>query len=171
MAEIIKGHNAPANMRNAYLTLQQIYGQETIPLVLGTEMHGGKTDMGQIEVGKDQMMLCLTDSGMNKTGTGNYHKVPEKYTSSAPFFVLGHEFGHIVAHPGKDTKYWKSASQELPVEGYQKGKWLNAISDILVNWTVITGTTVTENSQREAIKTEMLNGWRAGQFIRRCNTK
>ena len=171
MAEIIKGHNAPANMRNAYLTLQQIYGQETIPLVLGTEMHGGKTDMGQIEVGKDQMMLCLTDSGMNKTGTGNYHKVPEKYTSSAPFFVLGHEFGHIVAHPGKDTKYWKSASQELPVEGYQKGRWLNAISDILVNWTVITGTTVTENSQREAIKTEMLNGWRAGQFIRRCNTK
>jgi len=157
-------------MRNAYLTLQQIYGQESIPLVLGTEQHGGKTDMAQIEVGKDQMMLCLTDSGMNKTGTGNYHKVPSRYTSSAPFFVLGHEFGHIVAHPGKDTKYWKGAAQELPVEGYQRGRWLNAISDILVNWTVITGTTVTENSQREAIKTEMLNGWRAGQFIRRCNT-
>jgi len=170
MAEVIRGNNAPANMRNAYLTLQQIYGQESIPLVLGTEQHGGKTDMAQIEVGKDQMMLCLTDSGMNKTGTGNYHKVPSRYTSSAPFFVLGHEFGHIVAHPGKDTKYWKGAAQELPVEGYQRGRWLNAISDILVNWTVITGTTVTENSQREAIKTEMLNGWRAGQFIRRCNT-
>jgi len=106
-------------------------------------------------------MLCIL---------ANYHKVPAKYRDSSPFFVLGHEFGHIVAHPGKDTKYWKSASQELPVEGYQKGRWLNAISDILVNWTVITGTTVTENSQREAIKTEMLNGWRAGQFIRRCNT-
>jgi len=165
--------NAPANMRNAYLTLQQIYGEETINLILGTEMHGGKTDMVQIEVGKDQMMLCLTDSGENKTGTGNYHKVPEKYTSSAPFFVLGHEFGHVVAHPGKDAKYWIEGMKELPVEAYQKGRWLNAISDILVNWTVITGTTVSKTAehQRDAIKEQMLDGWRAGQFIRRCNTE
>tara|TARA_B110000444_G_scaffold167446_1_gene156456 strand:+ start:3608 stop:4768 length:1161 start_codon:yes stop_codon:yes gene_type:complete len=171
MADDSSIENAPANMRNAYLTLQQIYGEEAIPLFLGTEMHGGKTDMAQIEVGKDQMMLCLTESGANKNGTGNYHKVPEKYTSSAPFFVLGHEFGHIVAHPGKDSKYWRGSSEELPVEGYQKGRWLNAISDILVNWTVITGTTVMFENQKEAIKEQMLNGFLAGNFVRRCNTE
>ena len=69
MADTLPEENAPRNMRNAYLTLQQIYGEEAVPLVLGTEMHGGKTDMVQIEVGKDQMMLCLVK---------NYHKVPDK---------------------------------------------------------------------------------------------
>jgi len=164
MADDTSAGNAPANMRNAYLTLQQVYGEESTPLILGTEMHGGKTDMVQIEVGKDQMMLCLTQ---------NYHGVPEKYTDSAPFFVLGHEFGHIVAHPGKDSKYWVEGMKEIPVEAYQKGRWLNAISDILVNWTVITGTTVDRQAehQREAIKKQMLDGWRAGQFVRRCNTE
>ena len=44
--------------------------------------------MAQIEVGKDQMMLCLTD---------NYHGVPTDILNPL-FFVLGHEFGHIVAH-------------------------------------------------------------------------
>ncbi len=162
MADIMQADHAPVNMRNAYLTLQQIYGEEAIPLILGTEMHGGKTDMVQIEVGKDQMMLCLTQ---------NYHGVPEKYTDSAPFFVLGHEFGHIVAHPGKDSKYWIEGMKEIPVEAYQKGRWLNAISDILVNWTVITGTTILTDNQREAVKQQMLDGWRAGQFVRRCNTE
>lgn len=156
--------NAPLNMRNAYLKLQQIYGEETIPLILGTEMHGGKTDMARIEVGKDQMMLCLIE---------NYHGVPEKYTDSAPFFVLGHEFGHIVAHPGKDSAYWIEGMKEIPVEDRQKGRWLNAISDILVNWTVVSGTTVTPSAahEKEAMKEAMLNGWRSSQFTRRCNTK
>ena len=154
--------NAPLNMRNAYLKLQQIYGEESIPLILGTEMHGGKTDMARIEVGKDQMMLCLTE---------NYHGVPEKYTDSAPFFVLGHEFGHIVAHPGKDSAYWIEGMKEIPVEDRQKGKWLNAISDILVNWTVISGTTVITEQEKEAMKKAMLDGWRSSQFTRRCNTK
>jgi len=161
MADILQEEHAPRNMRNAYLTLQQIYGEEAVPLVLGTEMHGGKTDMVQIEVGKDQMMLCLVP---------NYHKVPSQYTDSAPFFVLGHEFGHIVAHPGKDSKYWIEGMKEIPVEAYQKGRWLNAISDILVNWTVITGTTILADNQRDAVKQQMLDGWRAGQFVRRCNT-
>jgi hypothetical protein len=93
MDELQESH-APQNMRSAYRQLQQLYGEENIPLILGTEMHGGKTDMVRIEVGKDQMMLCLLN---------NYHKVPAKYRDSSPFFVLGHEFGHIVAHPGKDA--------------------------------------------------------------------
>ena len=69
MADVLQEAHAPENMRVAYRTLQQLYGEENIPLVLGTEMHGGKTDMAQIEVGKDQMMLCLTN---------NYHNVPLK---------------------------------------------------------------------------------------------
>ncbi len=162
MSDTMGEVNAPLNMRRAYLQLQQIYGEEGTPLVLGTEMHGGKTDMVQIEVGKDQMMLCLID---------NYHRVPEKYRDSSPFFVLGHEFGHIVAHPGKDSKYWIEGMKAIPVEAYQKGRWLNCISDILVNWTVITGTKVKEDVQLESIKQQMLDGWQASQFVRRCNTK
>jgi hypothetical protein len=161
MVDILQEAHAPENMRNAYRQLQQLYGEETIPLILGTEMHGGRTDMVRIEVGKDQMMLCLVN---------NYHGVPDKYTDSAPFFVLGHEFGHIVAHPGKDAVYWIEGMKELPVEAYQKGKWLNCVSDILVNWTVITATGVLQESQKETIKEQMTDGWRAGQFIRRCNT-
>ncbi len=161
MADILQEAHAPENMRVAYRTLQQLYGEENIPLILGTEMHGGKTDMVRIEVGKDQMMLCLKE---------NYHKVPDEYTDSAPFFVLGHEFGHIIAHPGKDAIYWIEGMRELPVEAYQKGRWLNCVSDILVNWTVITATGVLQETQKATIKKQMTNGWRAGQFVRRCNT-
>ena len=162
MADILQESHAPPNMRRAFLTLQQLYGEEAIPLVLGTSQHGARTDMVQIEVGKDQMMLCLKE---------NYHGVPDKYTDSAPFFVLGHEFGHIVAHPGKDSVYWVEGMKELPVEGYQKNRWLNAISDILVNWTVTTATSVLQEAQKETMKRQMTNGWRASQFVRECGSK
>jgi len=162
MADLLQEAHAPKNMRVAFRTLQQLYGEENIPLVLGTEMHGGKTDMVRIEVGKDQMMLCLLN---------NYHKVPSEYRDSAPFFVLGHEFGHIIAHPGKDAVYWIEGMRELPVEAYQKGKWLNCVSDILVNWTVITATGVLQETQKKNIKQQMVNGWKASQFVRECRTK
>ena len=162
MADELQEAHAPKNMRDAYRQLQQLYGEENIPLILGTEMHGGRTDMVRIEVGKDQMMLCLN---------GNYHEVPEEYRDSAPFFVLGHEFGHIIAHPGKDAVYWIEGMRELPVEAYQKPRWLNCVSDILVNWTVITATGVLQEGQKETIRRQMLDGWKAGQFVRRCNTK
>jgi|TARA_R110001632_G_scaffold68767_1_gene160949 hypothetical protein len=161
MDELQESH-APQNMRSAYRQLQQLYGEENIPLILGTEMHGGKTDMVRIEVGKDQMMLCLLN---------NYHKVPAKYRDSSPFFVLGHEFGHIVAHPGKDAVYWIEGMRELPVEAYQKGRWLNCVSDILVNWTVITGTGVLDENQKADIRRQMLDGWKASQFVRRCSSE
>tara|TARA_B100000686_G_scaffold59709_2_gene64215 strand:+ start:7119 stop:8273 length:1155 start_codon:yes stop_codon:yes gene_type:complete len=161
MVDILQEGHAPENMRVAYRQLQQLYGEETIPLILGTEMHGGKTDMVRIEVGKDQMMLCLLE---------NYHEVPAEYRDSAPFFVLGHEFGHIIAHPGKDAVYWIEGMKELPVEAYQKPRWLNCVSDILVNWTVITGTGVLQDAQKAVISEQMLNGWKASQFVRRCNT-
>ena len=57
MADDTSAENAPANDEECLSTLQQVYGEESTPLILGTEMHGGKTDMVQIEVGKDQMML------------------------------------------------------------------------------------------------------------------
>jgi len=117
--------------------------------------------MVRIEVGKDQMMLCLLE---------NYHEVPAKYRDSAPFFVLGHEFGHIIAHPGKDAVYWIEGMRELPVEAYQKPRWLNCVSDILVNWTVITGTGVLQEAQKATISEQMLDGWKASQFVRRCTT-
>ena len=162
MADILQEAHAPKNMRVAYRTLQQLYGEENIPLILGTEMHGAKTGMVSIEVGKDQMMLCLLD---------NYHEVPLEYRDSAPFFVLGHEFGHIIAHPGKDAVYWIKGMKELPVEQYQQGKWLNCISDILVNWTVTTATGVLQDSQKATIKRQMTDGWKASQFVRECGTK
>lgn len=159
MADILQSSHAPANMRVAYQTLQQLYGEENIPLVLGTEVHGASTGMVSIEVGKDQMMMCLLD---------NYHEVPPEYRDSAPFFVLGHEFGHIVAHPGKDAVYWIEGMRELPVERHQQGSWMNAISDILVNWTVTTATAVLQETQKATIKRQMTEGWKASQFVRTC---
>lgn len=162
MADILQEAHAPKNMRVAYRTLQQLYGEENIPLILGTEMRGAKTGMVSIEVGKDQMMLCLLD---------NYHEVPSQYRDSASFFVLGHEFGHIIAHPGKDAIYWIQGMRELPVERYQQGKWMNVVSDILVNWTVITATGVLQEAQKATIKTQMIDGWKASAFVRQCSSK
>ena len=162
MEDILQASQAPENMRIAFLQLQQLYGQEHTPLILGTEEHGGATDGNRIEVGIDQMMLCIL---------ANYHKVPAKYRDSSPFFVLGHEFGHIVAHPGKDSIYWTEGAKELPVEAYQRFRWMNCVSDILVNWTVITGTAVLQEIQKDSVKRQMLDGWQAGQFIRRCGSQ
>ena len=162
MADILQEGHAPQNMRSAYRTLQQLYGEENIPLILGTSTHGAKTGMVSIEVGKDQMMLCLLD---------NYHKVPSQFRDSASFFVLGHEFGHIIAHPGKDAVYWIEGMKELPVEAYQKGKWMNCVSDIVVNWTVITATGVLQDAHKEGIKKQMVEGWKASQFVRECSSK
>ena len=162
MVDTMQEAHAPENMRNAYRQLQRLYGEGNIPLILGTEEHGGATDMVRIEVGKDQMMLCIL---------ANYHKVPPQFRDSSPFFVLGHEFGHIVAHPGKDSKYWMEGAKELPVEAYQKGKWMNCISDILVNWTVVTGTAILQEGEKDNVKKQMLEGWQAGQFVRRCSSE
>lgn len=162
MDDVLKEKHAPLNMRTAYKQLQALYGESNIPLVLGSEDHGGRTDSVQIEVGIDQMMLCLEE---------NYHEVPPQYRDSSPFFVLAHEFGHIVAHPGRDAVYWVEGAKELPVEHHQRFRWMNCISDILVNWTVITATAVLDKNQKQAIQKQMTDGWRASQFVRRCNTR
>tara|TARA_R110002012_G_scaffold75574_6_gene190947 strand:- start:5781 stop:6908 length:1128 start_codon:yes stop_codon:yes gene_type:complete len=152
--------NAPPNMVMAFKQLRVLYGEPLIPLKLGTDFHGGHTDMTQIEVGIDHMYLTILP---------NHHNVPDKFKDSAAFFVVGHEFGHIVAHPGKEAKYWKSGARELPVEHFQKGRWFNAISDIIVNWTVITGTGIQVDAQIPFIQPQMLAGWQASSFLRHCD--
>jgi hypothetical protein len=159
VAEELGEEHAPPNMVTAFKQLRALYGEPLIPLKLGTDFHGGHTDMTQIEVGKDQMMLTILP---------NHHEVPKKFQDSAAFFVVGHEFGHITSHPGKEAKYWRAGMRELPVEHFQQPRWFNAISDILVNWTVITGTNIVIDAQRPFIQPQMLAGWQAGQFIRRC---
>ena len=162
MDDVLQEKHAPLNMRTAYKQLQALYGESNIPLVLGSEDHGGRTDSYQIEVGIDQMMLCLEE---------NYHEVPPQYRDSSPFFVLAHEFGHIVAHPGRDAVYWVEGAKELPVEHHQRFRWMNCISDILVNWTVITATAVLDKNQKQVIQKQMTDGWQARQFVRRCSTR
>jgi len=152
--------HAPPNMVMAFKQLRGLYGEPLIPLKLGTDFHGGHTDMTQIEVGIDQMMITILP---------NHHEVPKKFKDSAAFFVVGHEFGHIVSHPGKEAKYWKAGMRELPVEHFAKGKWFNAISDIIVNWTVITGTGIIIKDQIPLIQPQMLAGWQSSSFLRRCN--
>ena len=53
MEDILQASQAPENMRIAFLQLQQLYGEEHTPLILGTEEHGGATDGNRIEVGID----------------------------------------------------------------------------------------------------------------------
>jgi len=159
VAEELGEEHAPPNMVIAFKQLRSLYGEPLIPLKLGTDFHGGHTDMTQIEVGKDQMMLTILP---------NHHQVPKQYQDSAAFFVVGHEFGHITSHPGKEAKYWREGMRELPVEHFQQPRWFNAISDILVNWTVITGSNIIIDAQRPFIQPQMLAGWKASQFLRRC---
>lgn len=158
LAELGESH-APPNMVIAFKQLRTLYGEPLIPLKIGTNFHGGHTDMTEIEVGIDQMMLTILP---------NHHEVPDKYRDSAAFFVLGHEFGHIISHPGKEAKYWKAGARELPVEHFQRGMWFNAISDIIVNWTVITGTGIVIKNQIPFIQPQMLAGWQASSFLRTC---
>ena len=151
--------SAPPNMVIAFKQLRQLYGEPLIPLKIGTSEHGAHTDMKTIEVGLDQMMLTILP---------NHHKVPKVYQDSAAFFVVGHEFGHITSHPGKDAGYWANGMRELPVEHMQRGKWFNVVSDIIVNWTVMTGTNIIVDNQRKLVQPQMLAGWQASQFLRGC---
>lgn len=58
------------------------------------------------------------------------------------------------------------------MEHHQRFRWMNCISDILVNWTVITATAVVaDKNQKQVIQKQMTDGWRASQFVRRCNTR
>jgi len=160
VAEEFGEQHAPPNMVMAFKQLRALYGEPLIPLKLGTSFHGAHTDMTQIEVGIDHMMLTIL---------ANHHQVPKKYQDSASFFVIGHEFGHITSHPGKEAKYWRKGMRELPVEHFQQPKWFNAISDILVNWTVITGSNIVIDAQKPFIQPQMLAGWQASQFLTRCD--
>tara|TARA_R110002012_G_scaffold308943_1_gene515655 strand:+ start:35 stop:1162 length:1128 start_codon:yes stop_codon:yes gene_type:complete len=151
--------NAPPNMLIAFKQLRSLYGEPLIPLKIGTSEHGASTDMTHIEVGLDQMMLTILP---------NHHEIPKKYQDSAAFFVIGHEFGHITSHPGKEAKYWRDGMRELPVEHFQRQRWFNAISDIIVNWTVISGTNIVIDAQKALVQPQMLAGWQASQFVRSC---
>jgi len=151
--------NCPDNMVVAFKQLQQVYDEGLIYLQLGTEYHGAHTNMDSITVGVDQMMMTILE---------NYHSVPEEFKDASAFFVVGHEFGHITTHPGKDRNYWVSGASEFPVEHYQKGRWLNAISDIIVNWSVMTGSNITNPERRKEIQPQMLNGFRASELTREC---
>lgn len=159
-AQELGENHAPPNMVAAFKQLRVLYGEPLIPLKLGTDFHGGHTDMTQIEVGLDQMMITILP---------NHHEVPTKYQDSAAFFVVGHEFGHITSHPGKEARYWKEGMRELPVEHFQKARWFNCVSDIIVNWSVITGSNILIPDQKPFIQPQMLAGWQASQFLRHCD--
>ena len=147
VAQELGENHAPPNMVAAFKQLRVLYGEPLIPLKLGTDFHGGHTDMTQIEVGLDQMMITILP---------NHHEVPTKYQDSAAFFVVGHEFGHITSHPGKEARYWKEGMRELPVEHFQKARWFNCVSDIIVNWSVITGSNILIPDQKPFIQPQML---------------
>lgn len=152
--------NCPENMVVAFKQLQQVYNEGLIFMQLGTEYHGAHTNMNSITVGIDQMMLTILN---------NFHDVPKEYQDSSAFFVVGHEFAHITTHPGKDRNYWVNGAKEFPVEHYQKGRWLNAISDIIVNWSVMTGSNIYDTERRKEIQPQMFNGFRASEFLRECS--
>ena len=152
--------NCPANMVLGFKQLQNAYNETMIYLQLGTELHGAHTNMDSITVGIDQMMLTILP---------NFHKVPSDYMDSSAFFVVGHEFGHITTHPGKNAEYWKNGAKDFPVEHYQKQRWLNAISDIIVNWSVMTGSNIYDNRLRDEIQPQMLKGFIASEMLRVCS--
>ena len=99
--------NVPQNMWNAFKTLQNLYKEPLVPMNLGVELHGASTDMNSITVGLDNMIKTILE---------NYHEVPDEYKAGSSFFTVGHEFGHITTHPGKDSDYWMNgASRPLLV--------------------------------------------------------
>ena len=79
-----------------------------------------------------------------KTILENYHEVPDEYKAGSSFFTVGHEFGHITTHPGKDSDYWMNGANNFPIEAANRQKWLNVLSDIIVNWSVMTGSNIRE---------------------------
>ena len=110
-AQELGENHAPPNMVAAFKQLRVLYGEPLIPLKLGTDFHGGHTDMTQIEVGLDQMMITILP---------NHHEVPTKYQDSAAFFVVGHEFGHITSHPGKEARYLERRDEGITRRAFPK---------------------------------------------------
>ena len=151
--------NVPANMWRAFKTLQNLYKEPLIPMTLGSEEHGASTDMNSITVGIDNMMKTILEY---------YHEIPEKYKSGSSYFTVAHEFGHITTHPGKDSDYWMNGANNFPIESANRQKWLNVLSDIMVNWSVMTGTNIREMGEHDEVKQELRDGFVSGQFNREC---
>jgi hypothetical protein len=151
--------NVPQNMWNAFKTLQNLYKEPLVPMYLGAEEHGAYTDMNSITVGIDNMLKTILE---------NYHEVPDEYKAGSSFFTVGHEFGHITTHPGKDSDYWMNGANNFPIEADNRQKWLNVLSDIIVNWSVMTGSNIRERGGIEKITEELRKGFMSGQFNQKC---
>lgn len=159
MVEVEGVGNVPQNMWNAFKTLQNLYKEPLVPMTLGAEEHGAYTDMNSITVGIDNMMKTILE---------NYHEVPDEYKAGSSFFTVGHEFGHITTHPGKDSDYWMNGANNFPIEADNRQKWLNVLSDIMVNWSVMTGSNIRERGSIEKITEELRKGFMSGQFNQKC---
>ena len=146
-------------MWDAFKTLQNLYKEPLVPMTLGAEEHGAYTDMNSITVGIDNMMKTILE---------NYHEVPDEYKAGSSFFTVGHEFGHITTHPGKDSDYWMNGANNFPIEAANRQKWLNVLSDIMVNWSVMTGSNIRERGAGDKIKEELRKGFMSGQFNQKC---
>jgi len=157
---VVEGvNNVPQNMWEAFKTLQSLYKEPLIKMILDKEEHGAYTDMTSITVGIDQMQ---------KTILQNYHNIPDKYKASGAYFTVGHEFAHITTHPGKDSDYWMNGANNFPIESANRQRWLNVLSDIIVNWSVMTGSNIRERNVGSLIEEELLAGFMAGQFNNTC---
>jgi hypothetical protein len=151
--------SVPENMWQAFKILQNLYKEPLIPMTLGSEEHGASTNMASITVGIDNMLKTILE---------NYHEVPEKYKSGSSYFTVAHEFGHITTHPGKDSDYWANGANEFPIESANRQKWLNVLSDIMVNWSVMTGTNIRERDAGDEIRQQLRDGFVSGQFNAEC---
>lgn len=152
--------NVPQNMWDAFKLLQNIYKEPLVPMNLGVEEHGAYTDMNSITVGVDNM---------KKTIMENYHEVPDEYKAGSSYFTVGHEFGHITTHPGKDSDYWMNGANNFSIESGNRQKWLNVLSDIMVNWSVMTGSNIRETNVGDKITEDLRYGFRAG-FNNACTS-
>lgn len=170
----IRERDFPPIMVSSYRRLQKIYGTSAQRARLRADLttnHRMDTDLRDVHIGlasiaqfipqnylmepssPGQPMDFLNDNDPELFDKG------ETLASLAAEFSLAHELGHLTIHPtssqGGITSFGKLA-KGLPVEAEDAMKWLNVISDLIVNHNTYTATNVVAGKKARSRQNQRL---------------
>jgi len=167
----IRERDFPPVMVATYRRLQKIYGNAAQKARLRADLstnHRMDTDLTDVHVGLASIAQFIPQNYILPPNTPDdllHNQDPELFApgetlaSLAAEFSLAHELGHLTVHPtgsaGGITSFGKLATK-LPVESEDAMKWMNVISDLIVNHNTYTATNVVTGKKARSRQNERM---------------